>query len=177
MIKILCLNCGCDVLVKEKEIKRGFGKFCSLSCSAKFRAKNNRAKPNIKCSYCGKEFYRNASKRKNSKSGIYFCCRLHKDLSQRFGGVISNVGNGEYSYRAIALRIYGPKCNRCGFDNHVAAIVVHHKDRNRSNNNPSNLEVLCSNCHSIEHWSKNEIVEPMGNDPIFSVCKTEVLPN
>lgn len=30
-------------------------------------------------------------------------------------------------------------------------IVVHHKDRNHKNNNPENLQILCSSCHSKLH--------------------------
>jgi 5-methylcytosine-specific restriction endonuclease McrA len=43
------------------------------------------------------------------------------------------------------------QCNRCGFDKESKVLGVHHKDRNRNNNKMSNLEVLCPNCHSLEH--------------------------
>jgi 5-methylcytosine-specific restriction endonuclease McrA len=42
----------------------------------------------------------------------------------------------------------GSLCNRCKSSNNLG---VHHKDRNRSNNEISNLEVLCARCHRIEH--------------------------
>ena len=29
--------------------------------------------------------------------------------------------------------------------------VIHHKDRNRTNNSKDNLEVLCKSCHKKEH--------------------------
>ena len=45
-------------------------------------------------------------------------------------------------------------CERCGFD-HYAAIIVHHKDRDRDNNTLENLEVLCANCHAIEHYNES----------------------
>ncbi|KQL21872.1 hypothetical protein AN957_09995 [Cytobacillus solani] len=54
-------------------------------------------------------------------------------------------------YRKKALRYYGDSCNRCGINENLQ---VHHKDRNRSNNELDNLEVLCYDCHSEEH--KNE---------------------
>lgn len=47
------------------------------------------------------------------------------------------------------------KCQRCGFSDH-RALTVHHKDRNRSNNDPSNLELLCWNCHAIEHYDHKD---------------------
>jgi DNA-binding transcriptional regulator YiaG len=47
-------------------------------------------------------------------------------------------------------------CEVCGIDD---GLVLHHKDRNRSNNKRSNLQTLCRSCHSREHWReklKNE---------------------
>ena len=42
-------------------------------------------------------------------------------------------------------------CARCGYCVAPHILGVHHKDRNRRNNDLSNLEVLCPNCHSLEH--------------------------
>ena len=41
-------------------------------------------------------------------------------------------------------------CERCG-DKRDVEQPRHHKDRNRKNNKPSNLEVLCCACHNKEH--------------------------
>jgi len=30
-------------------------------------------------------------------------------------------------------------------------LELHHRDRNRRNNRPENLETLCANCHRLEH--------------------------
>jgi hypothetical protein len=58
------------------------------------------------------------------------------------------------SYRDLALRTLPLCCNRCSYDMHHATLVVHHKDYDRSNNLLENLEILCANCHAIEHWSQ-----------------------
>jgi hypothetical protein len=43
-------------------------------------------------------------------------------------------------------------CERCGYiDPFKVELSRHHKDRNRSNNDVSNLEVLCWWCHNKEH--------------------------
>jgi 5-methylcytosine-specific restriction endonuclease McrA len=42
-------------------------------------------------------------------------------------------------------------CERCGYDEEPRILGVHHKDRNRKNNELANLEVLCPMCHSLEH--------------------------
>jgi predicted transcriptional regulator len=44
-------------------------------------------------------------------------------------------------------------CERCGAKSDEGH-HKHHKDRDRSNNEPSNLEVLCHSCHTLEHSSE-----------------------
>lgn len=51
-------------------------------------------------------------------------------------------------YRSKALEAYGAVCNDCG---DTDTLEVHHKDRDRSNNSLSNLEVLCRACHVERH--------------------------
>lgn len=40
------------------------------------------------------------------------------------------------------------ECERCGSTKNLCA---HHKDHNRVNNEPSNIETLCKRCHQVEH--------------------------
>ncbi|OGF81974.1 hypothetical protein A2924_04625 [Candidatus Giovannonibacteria bacterium RIFCSPLOWO2_01_FULL_44_16] len=66
------------------------------------------------------------------------------------------------SQRAIKIRlikIRGRQCERCGYEKYEI-LHIHHKNRNRSNNNLANLELICPNCHYEEHyleksWLKN----------------------
>jgi 5-methylcytosine-specific restriction endonuclease McrA len=48
------------------------------------------------------------------------------------------------------------ECEHCGYDAVPEILVLHHRDRDRSNNALSNLEVLCPNCHSIEHMAERK---------------------
>jgi len=158
-----CLNCNSVFSTRETETKRGNGKFCSLSCSAKYYGKKTQAKPNVKCSFCGKEFHLANKRIKNSKSGFHFCCRGHKDEAQRSEHFKemwpAHYGTGSRDYRRKALKKYGGRCQRCGYDKHIAAITVHHKDYNRKNDSISNLEILCANCHSVEHYGATGLQE------------------
>jgi predicted HNH restriction endonuclease len=70
-------------------------------------------------------------------------------MSAHFG-----TGAPENTYRRTTFAVKPKKCERCGYDTNPAAIIVHHKDRNRSNDAITNLEVLCCNCHAIEHWGE-----------------------
>lgn len=57
--------------------------------------------------------------------------------------------------RALKVRLLkerGVVCERCGY-NKKEILHVHHKDRNRNNNDLENLELICPNCHYEEHYS------------------------
>ena len=43
------------------------------------------------------------------------------------------------------------KCEACGYNLFQEALVVHHKDMDRRNNDTANLAVLCANCHAVLH--------------------------
>lgn len=62
--------------------------------------------------------------------------------------------DGSWSYRRRTMKQGRlDKCERCGKSE---KLHVHHKDRDRRNNNDENLEVLCTMCHMHEHknWEK-----------------------
>ena len=46
-------------------------------------------------------------------------------------------------------------CERCGYTGRIP-LARHHKDHNRANNEPDNLEVLCVSCHNREHIGERE---------------------
>lgn len=61
----------------------------------------------------------------------------------------NNWKGGIGVYRGLADEYGLPKeCERCGSTKNL---LVHHKDRDRYNNNPDNLERLCKSCHQKEH--------------------------
>ena len=155
-----CLVCDTKFLADTREHNRGNAKFCSLKCSCSRKRKE--VVNNTKCDYCGTEFYRTESKKRNSKSGLSFCCREHKDLAQRIDSDFIDIrpdhyGTGERSsYRISVLENKEKKCEKCGYDEHPEILEVHHKDRNRKNNKIDNLEFLCPNCHMWDHYSNND---------------------
>lgn len=159
-IKKNCLHCTKEFNTRSQDVKRGHGKFCSRKCSSDHnKGRKEIREPNVICAFCHQEFYMAASKLSNSKSGLYFCCRAHKDQAQKIGGITaimpSHYGiESDNTYRRIAFAVKPKVCERCGYDKHEAGIVVHHKDHNRQNNDITNLEVLCAICHAIEHWGQ-----------------------
>jgi hypothetical protein len=147
-----CLWCEKVFEVSEYTHRRGNGKFCSLSCVGKHTADKNKVQPNTECGYCKVPVYRNGSDIRSSKTKNFFCCYEHKALAQSFGEILYD-NECKKDYRLIAFRrVKLPQCERCGFSN-KDALEVHHKDKNRKNNLIENLEIVCANCHSIEHRS------------------------
>ncbi|WP_083910437.1 HNH endonuclease [Effusibacillus pohliae] len=51
-------------------------------------------------------------------------------------------------WRKIALTHKPPVCEECGRKTKGRKLHVHHKDKNRKNNDLSNLQVVCSYCHN-----------------------------
>lgn len=152
-----CLNCQLDYTAEERYLKRGQGLFCSRKCAAIYKHTQAPAQePNTTCSWCGTTFYKTDSSKSQSKSGLFFCSRNHKDLAQRIGG-IKEIQPSHYSdsikdYRDKAFREYDKKCIRCGWDKIPEVLEVNHIDCNRLNNELSNLEILCPTCHRAYHF-------------------------
>lgn len=52
-------------------------------------------------------------------------------------------------YRTALVATLGGECERCGTENELE---IHHRDGDRENNDPGNLELLCKPCHNREHY-------------------------
>lgn len=138
-----CLNPKCQKSFEAsaKEVTRGNGKYCCHSCAMIHLG--SLRKPTmyeIECERCCKTFL----SRKPIKIDVRrYCSRICKDLAHR---------DDCHHARTIAFRNFPHCCNRCGWDKEPAVLEVHHKDRNRENNNLSNLEILCPTDHCLDHF-------------------------
>ena len=96
----------------------------------------------MECLYCGKEFDI------TSKHTRKYCSRGCKEKS-----CVKRVwGSTRYKKRGIkrGFKIKS-KCELCGFiPIHYCQLDIDHIDGNCNNNNPSNLQILCANCHRLK---------------------------
>ena len=164
---IQCNECGKNVEKSTSKvneaIKYGRNLYCSKECAQKHRL----IKIQCKCAFCEAELIRTPSEIKKSKTGNVFCnksCAASFNNSHfRTGENNPNWKGGTYkssNYARLAFRSYEHICTNCGFDQE-AALVVHHIDYNRNNDELDNLMILCSNCHYLVHYGNLEITEEL----------------
>jgi hypothetical protein len=146
----LCENCGQPFLRRL----RGTQSYCSPECK-KQAAKLCRE---VKCSVCEAVVDRPPSKTQ-SKSGLVFCGRDCKEYAQTLGSGFdatkpSHYGRGVRCIGQLKRRKQGDQrlargCE-CG-DKRPYVLTIHHINGDRSNNEESNLEVVCGTCHMLRH--------------------------
>ena len=195
-ITVRTCPCGTKFTPHIRDVRRGNGKYCSRLCCNKYRP-NMPVNPDnfaeLLCDYCKEPFTRRKIDLSKSKSGLLFCSRVCKDLAQRIDSGFTAIHPPHYGstsenpeYRKIAFRHHPAKCNRCGYDRYKSILRVHHKDRNRANRNPENLEILCPTCHDEEHfragdglysrWDRDKLVELVGSAPTASALQVRRSP-
>lgn len=132
-----CATCSAE-LPYEKRLN----KYCNHSCAAK--TANSINVVSYFCETC------------NSKiaKGNRFCshdCRAianHKETDSKFElGILIN----RQTIKNVYVRRHGYSCTECDifeWRGHKLSLELDHKDGDASNNLPSNLQLLCPNCHS-----------------------------
>jgi hypothetical protein len=79
----------------------------------------------------------------------YRCSQLGENNSNWTASPAAvSTGYGR-SNRLIEKNALPTECPRCGRDD--KKIHRHHKDVDPMNNDPGNIEILCSTCHAQEH--------------------------
>ncbi len=156
MPKNICLECKNIFYAKPSHIKKGWGKYCSAIC----RNKGNLKGKIVNCSICNKKVYKSPLALKRSKSGKYFCNKQCQTIWRNekvfIGENHKNWKYGESAYRRILIDSNIDRvCILCKTTD-KRVLMIHHYDKNRKNNNLTNLIWLCSNCHYLVHHYKNE---------------------
>jgi len=144
--KKICLQC-------LNEIQHVGKLFCSTSCSATYNNKlREDTKVNITCETCSVEF-------KTNKYNSKFCSRKCFNLNRK-KLKDAEIESGECQtmdtkrYKKYLYERHGEKCMECGwcavneFTNKTP-LELHHIDGDSDNNEVSNLQILCPNCHSL----------------------------
>lgn len=139
----ICPVCRKSFLAKAKSNKR----YCSIAC---FNRRGRRKADMVRqCNHCGRDYERQAGQTKRK-----FCSR-ECALAFNHGQKQFSLGlfqRGLSQKPTVDPKLIFPRCQRCGWDTEPQVLHRHHKDRNRGNNATDNIEVLCPNCHVLEHF-------------------------
>ncbi len=151
MIDAICNFCKESYIIAAREIKDG-----RKHCSAKCRKDASLAEAYYEesCLHCEKKFMKKKSTKHKSKAGHYFCSNNCKysaasDPNSKYSTGIEAV-DGTHNYRTKALRLQKAVCFVCGFDELKELLDVDHINGDRTNNDISNLRVLCVMCHALK---------------------------
>ncbi len=161
---VTCLYCGKEFLKANNQIKLKQNHYCGNKCLLnaiqKKRKENVKTQPDVFCAYCGKKIERKHFSK--TKSGLHFCNRICKGKACKIDGNCPEIrpahyGNSETMYRDKMQTELTVGCIDCG-EKRNYMLHVHHIDGDRSNNDKSNLEVVCGNCHIKRHmvFTNNE---------------------
>jgi len=157
MPHVKCIICKKEFYVKPSHQKLGYGKYCSRECQRQGQLKGKY----VHCYVCKKRIWKTPKALKHSKSKKFFCSKSCQTRwrNQYFSGPKHpNWKGGKYKeYRNILIKNrVKPKCKICGI-NDKRLLVVHHKDRKRTNNSLDNLVWLCLNCHYLVHHHNKKV--------------------
>jgi hypothetical protein len=148
---IFCLVCKKPIYRRPVEIRRNNGRvFCSAAC---YGISLRKERP---CAVCGTLIMAKFNRKTCSRS----CANKHRTgIKYKMNRPRDKVSN----YRALKKRLLntrGHLCERCGYSK-IEILQVHHKDQNRTNNDLINLELICPNCHALEHFLENSWLKKM----------------
>lgn len=114
------------------------------------------------CKNCGPI---NLAKHSDGKGGFVLKCRERIKLQSKLRSRLRRR-NKDPKYRGIRKKSYRKylqkECVRCHFiPIHTCQLDVDHIDGNHKNNDPSNLQTLCANCHRLKTYAER------GHNPIL----------
>ena len=138
---IECVICKTPIYRRPSQIENSKGKvFCSMGC---YGLSSRREIP---CKVCGKLILAGLNKKTCSRS----CANIQRaGIKYKINSPRSKVK----SQQALKIRLIekrGKKCERCDY-NKYQILQVHHKNRNKQDNDLDNLLLICPNCHAEEH--------------------------
>lgn len=145
-----CKLCKTSIRRNPSEL-RGDLIFCSKSCSASYY---NKSKIIIKpCKNCNEDFH---PIRGNAGTYCSKTCQQEWQRKQIYLEIESGSYKSTYSGNMFLKKYLISKrreiCEQCQSETWQRSkipLTVHHIDGNASNNIPSNLQLLCWNCHAI----------------------------
>lgn len=155
-----CENCD-TIITRTLSETRGKRIFCSKSCSATYY---NKPKIIIKeCRNCNTKFHP-----LRGNTGKYCSKKCQQELQRK--QIYANIESGNYKstysgnsfIKTYLISKRGELCEQCKrveWEGIKIPLTTHHIDGDAANNLPSNLQLLCWNCHAItKNYGKKNLI-------------------
>ncbi len=138
-----CVVCKTSVYRRPIELEKSNGRaYCSQRC---FGISSRNESP---CVVCLKLILAS----KHSRTCSRACAnRYRTGIRYKLGRPRKDKVQNQRALKVRLLEKRGGACERCGYSK-IAILQVHHKNRDRNNNDLANLELICPNCHYEEHY-------------------------
>ncbi len=137
-----CIICKKVIYKRPSVINANKGRvFCSQFC---YSVSCRKEKP---CVVCGKPILAGLNKRTCSRS----CANINRAGIKYHLGRPKDKVVYQQGLKTRLIKERGGICEKCGY-NKVEILQVHHKSRDRNDNDLSNLELICPNCHYENHY-------------------------
>lgn len=172
---LICPNCGVTFERFNAHV-RGRIICCSRKCSAALRPKRSKTMLQYTCLHCGTSFLR----RKGYSGKKKYCSQQCSSLATTPKGANhfrwkGGIADRSHASRLIIKRLIKEigRCQRCGSTEYLQG---HHRklvsDYPELEKDPSNIEIICSECHGKEHpqW-QNMIVIPRKRSGVTITCQ------
>jgi len=143
-----CSQCGSKLFKRKSDLKRYNNFFCDKTCRSEFY------KGQVEfgsCKKCGKKIEITAQKRKNSKTGLYFCGNQCKNEYIAQNNRWDGSPDCHRTRRPKIIAAANGECQSCGYSEDERMFDIHHNNGDHSDNSWSNLRCVCSWCHQKHH--------------------------
>lgn len=189
-VQVQCAECGKIEFVSPSRYKKY--KCCSVECLGKYNSKKYNKQVLLKCPICGKEYRCKQSKIEHHRTCGDANCRRQWLKETRKGKNNSNYRRVEIELmkHSVSKEMHGK--SKTIYQHVVKEVlklpstsklpkgyVIHHKDANHLNNNPTNLVVLPKSAHRLIHtYFGNVLIKALHTnkitrDEFFKCCNDE----
>jgi hypothetical protein len=105
--------------------------------------------PRKNCAWCDKPLTRKRFSTGRLEDRGRFLKRKFCDKECQRNAQVNPTTTNKQTMLARSAKFRKAACERCGV---TERLHVHHRDQDRTNNDPSNLETLCVLCHNRHHF-------------------------